>query len=114
MQLPALLDARALHAEVERITKAGQGTSSGLWLTSLPKAKSGSEAAAQLLALLLKWVQVICAKAGLAIRDWASSFADGQAICLLVSPPFSSQQVLLFSLHFSLQALSGSCCSKGA
>ena len=91
VQIPELLDARALHAEVERVTKAGQGKSPGLWLTSLSKAKSGSEAAAQLLALLLRWAQVICAKAGLAIRDWASSFADGQAICLLVSPPFSSQ-----------------------
>ena len=85
VQLPALVSARALHAEVERITKAGQSGPPGLWLASLPKAKSGSDAAAQLLASLLKWAQVICAKSGLHIRSWASSFADGQAICLLVS-----------------------------
>jgi hypothetical protein len=87
MQLPALLDARVLHAEMERITKAGQGVSTGLWLPSLPRAKSGSEAASQLLASLLKWAQVICAKSGVAIWDWASSFADGQAVCLLVTHP---------------------------
>ena len=85
MQLPALLSARALHAEVDRISRAGQSQSPGLWLANLPRAKSGSDAAAQLLASLLKWVQVICAKSGLVIRSWASSFADGQAVCLLVS-----------------------------
>ncbi len=85
MQLPALVGSRALHAEVDRITKAGQSRPPGLWLASLPKAKSGSDAAAQLLAALLKWAQIICAKSGLVLRSWASSFADGQAICLLVS-----------------------------
>ncbi len=84
MQLPALVSARALHAEVDRITKAGQSGPPGLWLPSLPKAKSGSDAAAQLLASLLQWAQIICAKSGLVVRSWASSFADGQAICLLV------------------------------
>ncbi len=85
IQLPALLDARALHAEVELITKAGQGGSTSLWLPSLPRAKSGSDAASHLLACLLKWAQVICAKSGVVICDWASSFANGQAICLLVN-----------------------------
>ena len=85
VQLPALLNARALHAEVDRITKAGQSGPPGLWLASLPKAKSGSDAALQLVTALLRWAQVICGKSGLVIRGWASSFADGQAICLLVS-----------------------------
>ena len=112
MQLPALVNARALHAEVDRITKAGQSRPLGLWLASLPRAKSGSDAAAQLMASLLKWTQVICAKSGLVIRGWASSFADGQAICLLVRrlPAVSfvnhaSAMLSLGSSHSSLAAL---------
>ena len=84
MQLPVLLDVRALHAEVERISKAGHGSTSGLWLPSLPRAKAGSEASGQLLAMLLKWAHTICAKSGLEVQSWAGSFADGRAICLLV------------------------------
>ena len=84
VQLPALLDVQALHAEVDRISKAGHGSTSGLWLPSLPRAKAGSEASGQLLAMLLKWASTICAKSGLEVRSWAGSFADGRAICLLV------------------------------
>lgn len=85
MQLPVLLDVRALHAEVDRIAKIGRSSATGMWPAGLPKAKSGSEAASQLLEILLRWAQIICAKSGLAVRSWASSFADGQALCLLVS-----------------------------
>ena len=37
------------------------------------------------LRLLLQWAQAVCRLQGLQVLDLSKSFADGQALCLLVS-----------------------------
>ena len=37
------------------------------------------------LRLLLQWAQAVCSLQGLQVLDLSKSFADGQALCLLVS-----------------------------
>ena len=38
------------------------------------------------LRLLLQWAQAVCSLQGLQVLDLSKSFADGQALCLVVSP----------------------------
>ena len=78
VQLPALLDLRVLRSEVARV-EGGAGVRAGRG------APPGCAAGDERMALLLRWAAAVCARSGLAVRSFATCFADGAALCLLVS-----------------------------
>jgi len=78
VQLPALLDLRVLRSEVARV-EGGAGVRAGRG------APPGCAAGDERMALLLRWAAAVCARSGLAVRSFATCFADGAALCLIVS-----------------------------
>lgn len=91
-QLPRLVDARTLRAEVARIESRARRTnpdSESKALISRPGPCPGGRAAGLVgedhLALLLRWARAVCARGSVAVRSFGASFADGRALCLLVS-----------------------------
>jgi hypothetical protein len=84
-QLPKLLHLQTLRAELQRIAarnrrhvpRAAQATASAP--PALP-----SQCPDERLALLGQWVQAVAAGYGVAVHDFATSFADGRVLCLLV------------------------------
>jgi hypothetical protein len=80
VQLPALLDLRVLRSEVARV-EGGAGGRAGRNAPPAPGCAGSDER----LALLLRWAAAVCARSGLAVRSFATCFADGAALCLLVS-----------------------------
>ncbi|BDA47246.1 probable abnormal spindle-like microcephaly-associated protein homolog [Coccomyxa sp. Obi] len=94
LQLPAVLDYRALAGEIARIqaiSSSGHGSGRGLashpvWPTPTTKPKGAAEAATQLLDLLLRWARAICGRSGVAVRELSPAyFSDGSALCYMVN-----------------------------
>ena len=87
MQLPRLVSQRQLELETERLTMGRPQRGLELDL-NVPQGHPYLQA-------LLAWAAVICAKHGLSVTDFSSSFASGRASCLLVS----THQHALWFLH---------------
>ncbi|KAK9868342.1 hypothetical protein WJX84_010700 [Apatococcus fuscideae] len=76
LQLPRLVSQRQLELETERLTMGRPQRGLELDL-NVPQGHPYLQA-------LLAWAAVICAKHGLSVTDFSSSFASGRASCLLV------------------------------
>ncbi|CAL8472299.1 g11841 [Coccomyxa elongata] len=95
LQLPAVLDYRALAGEIARIQAmslpdrygGGRGPASHpVWPTPTTKPKGAAEAASQLQDLLLRWARAICGRSGVAVRELSPAyFSDGSALCYMVN-----------------------------
>ena len=107
-QLPALVDPGAIRIEIDRLTgrpaggaaaagggggggRGAVGGGAGGGAAAAPCDPPGivrmqeAGAAAEHLAALLEWAQVVVARYGLPLRDYSCpAFADGSAFCLLV------------------------------
>ena len=80
-QLPRLLDLRTLRAEVARLEARSRNPD------PVPVLGTGADGLqrSEHLALLLRWAQAVCERGGCRVRSFATCFADGRALCLLVS-----------------------------
>lgn len=84
VQVPQLLHPGQLSAELRRINTRNKRL---LGLEPLEPAAAGSWAVGggyQHAALLLDWARAVCAFHGVLVADFATSFADGRVMCLLV------------------------------
>lgn len=84
-QLPRLLDLRTLRAEVARLEARGRNPNPGPGPAPAHSAGADGLEASEHLALLLRWAQAVCGRGGCRVRSFATCFADGRALCLLVS-----------------------------
>ncbi|MCO5559030.1 hypothetical protein L7F22_012622 [Adiantum nelumboides] len=71
LQIPALVNCQRLRQEIARISSCDLNTGSRLDDSSV-------------INLLLMWIHAVCMKFEFPVRDFASSFADGQALCYLI------------------------------
>ncbi|MCO5561716.1 hypothetical protein L7F22_015339 [Adiantum nelumboides] len=71
LQIPALVNCQRLRQEIARISSCDLNTGSRLDDSSV-------------INLLLMWIQAVCMKFEFPVRDFTSSFADGQALCYLI------------------------------
>ncbi|KAI5079800.1 hypothetical protein GOP47_0005279 [Adiantum capillus-veneris] len=73
LQIPAMVNLQRLRQEIIRISSCDLDAGSRLVDDS------------SVSSLLLIWIQAICMKFEFRVRNFASSFADGQALCYLIS-----------------------------
>jgi abnormal spindle-like microcephaly-associated protein len=92
LQLPRLLRAGTLKAEVARVVARGRrggrrrlpgggGAAGGPAKVEVPLAVYMND---ELASLLLEWAQAVCAQWGVGVGNFTTAFGDGRVLCLLV------------------------------
>lgn len=84
-QLPRLLALRTLRAEVARLEARGRNPNPNRGPAPAHGAGADGLERSEHLALLLRWARAVCARGGCRVRSFATCFAEGRALCLLVS-----------------------------
>lgn len=84
MQIPALLDAKAIKAEVRLIKSRSQAHTFVLWDVEPPSEPAELLEEGPVIKELVHWVTIVAGWYGYGISSFALAFADGSLLCRLV------------------------------
>ena len=80
-QIPNLVKASRLEVEIDRVRGEAELDASVFEADESMAAHAGEP----VIGLLLRWAQTICAKRGVPVKNFTSSFADGYALCVIAN-----------------------------
>ena len=95
LQIPALLDAKAIKAEVRLIKSRSQSHTFVLSDLEAPSEPAELLDEGPVVRQLLHWVSIVAGWYGYGISSFALAFADGSLLCRLVCCPFAQIAVFL-------------------
>ena len=82
-QVPQLVNPQQLGKELQRVNMRNRRLL-GCAVAAAPASSWAVAGGYQHAALLLDWARAICAYHAMPVHDFATSFADGRVMCLLV------------------------------
>ncbi|KAK9814207.1 hypothetical protein WJX72_002306 [[Myrmecia] bisecta] len=84
-QLPLLVEAAKLKAEIQRVLKRNERRRSLARSCAAPAPVLDVYMANERMSLLMQWAGAVCAGSGVPVHNFTVAFADGRVLCLLVN-----------------------------